>query len=116
MIGRGLAKTFEKAMTVQDNASKAYLARVEKSFRRDYEGELPASLVVPSSDATWLEQDKTPNPARIAPLLSLPTKSFEISLQQIPAHGATDLQRHAHEAVHYVRSGHWLFGDRRHAP
>jgi hypothetical protein len=55
---------------VQDNASKAYLARVEKSFRRDYEGDLPASLVIPSSDATWLEQDKTPNPARIGPLLA----------------------------------------------
>lgn len=36
-------------MATQDNASKAYLARIEKSFRRDYEGEL--SLVVPSSDA-----------------------------------------------------------------
>jgi quercetin dioxygenase-like cupin family protein len=97
---------FEKEMAVQDNASKAYLARVEKSFRRDYDGELPAPLVVPSSDATWLEPDRIPNPARIGPLLSLPTKSFEISLQQIPGHGATDLQRHAHEAVHYVRSGH----------
>ena len=68
--------------------------------------ELPAALVVPSSAATWLEPDRISNPARIGPLLSLPTKSFEISLQQIPGRGATDLQRHAHEAVHYVRSGH----------
>lgn len=91
---------------MQGNASKAYLARIKKSFRRDYDGELPAPLVVPSSDATWLEPDRIPNPARIGPLLSLPTKSFEISMQQIPGHGATDLQRYAHEAVHYVRSGH----------
>jgi hypothetical protein len=45
-------------MAVQDNASQAYLARVEKSFRRDYDGELPAPLVVPSSDATWLEPQR----------------------------------------------------------
>jgi hypothetical protein len=101
-----LAKALEKEMAVQDNATKAYLARVEKSFRRDYDGELPSPLVVPSSDAKCLEPDRIPNPARIGPLLSLPTKSFEISLQQIPGHGATDLQRHAHEAVHYVRLGH----------
>jgi hypothetical protein len=67
---------------MQDNASDAYLARVEKSFRRDYDSELPTP---PSSDATWLEPDKISNPARIGPLLSLPSKSFEVSLQQIPS-------------------------------
>jgi hypothetical protein len=52
---------------VQDNASKVYLAPAEKSFRRDYDGELPVPLVVPSSEATWLEPDRIPNPAGIGP-------------------------------------------------
>ena len=55
---------------MQDNASEAYLARVGKSFRLNYDSELPAPLVVPSSDATWLEPDKIRNP-RIELLLSL---------------------------------------------
>ena len=37
-----MAKALREEMAVQDKASKAYLARVEKSFRRDYDGELPA--------------------------------------------------------------------------
>jgi mannose-6-phosphate isomerase-like protein (cupin superfamily) len=100
-----LAKTLEKAMAVQDNASKAYLALVERSFRRDYERELPASPVVPSSDATWLERDKTPNPARSpcfhcrqSPSRSACRKSLRMPR---PTCSAT-----LHEAVHYLRSGH----------
>jgi hypothetical protein len=65
-------------MAVQDN-EQGVSGAGEKSFRCDYDCELPAPLVVPSSDVTWLEPDRIPNPARFGPLLSLLTKSFEIN-------------------------------------
>ena len=82
-----------------------YLDRIKRSFEPNYDGNLPSDLVVSSESADWLDPGRISNPARIGPLLSLPTRSFEISLQQIGGLTATDLQRHAHEAVHYVVTG-----------
>jgi quercetin dioxygenase-like cupin family protein len=82
-----------------------YLDRIKRSFEPNYDGNLPSDLVVSSESADWLDPKQVSNPARIGPLLALPTRSFEISLQQIAGSTATDLQRHAHEAVHYVVAG-----------
>jgi quercetin dioxygenase-like cupin family protein len=84
---------------------ESYLTRIKRSFDANHEENLPADLVVSSDSAEWLDAAQISNPARIGPLLSLPTRSFEISLQEIAASTATDLQRHAHEAVHYVVAG-----------
>ena len=70
---------------MQDNASNAYLARVEKSFRRDYDGELSAPLVVPSSDATWLEPDRIPNPARTGPCFRCRQSPSRSACSKFPA-------------------------------
>jgi quercetin dioxygenase-like cupin family protein len=82
-----------------------YLGRIKRSFDPNYDGNLPSQLVVSSDSADWLDPAQVSNPARIGPLLALPTRSFEISLQELPGSTATDLQRHAHEAVHYVVAG-----------
>jgi quercetin dioxygenase-like cupin family protein len=82
-----------------------YLARIKKSFDLNYDENLPPELVVSSDSADWLDTVQISNPARIGPLLSLPTRSFDVSLQEIAGSTATDLQRHAHEAVHYVVAG-----------
>ena len=82
-----------------------YLGRIKRSFDPNYDKNLPSDLVVSSDTANWIDPAQLSTPARIGPLLALPTRSFEISLQELPAFGATDLQRHAHEAVHYVVAG-----------
>jgi gentisate 1,2-dioxygenase len=60
-------------------------------------------LVVREEDLVWYEP--ADNPARLAPVLSAPMKSFELFLQEFVPGGASDMQRHHHEAVHYVISG-----------
>ena len=85
--------------------TEEYLTRIKKSFDPNYDENLPPNLVVSSDRVDWLDPTQLSNPARIGPLLALPTRSFEISLQEIPGSNATDLQCHAHEAVHYVVAG-----------
>jgi gentisate 1,2-dioxygenase len=70
-------------------------------------------LVVREQDLVWYEP--ADNPARLAPVLAAPMKSFELFLQEFVPGGASDMQRHHHEAVHYVISGRGYseIGDRR---
>lgn len=70
-------------------------------------------LVVREQDLTWYEP--ADNPARLAPVLGTPIKSFEMFLQEFAPGGSSDMQRHHHEAVHYVLSGagYSEIGDRR---
>jgi quercetin dioxygenase-like cupin family protein len=60
-------------------------------------------LVVREKDLAWY--DPADNPTRLAPVLGLPIKSFELFLQEFEPGGSSDMQRHHHEAVHYVLSG-----------
>lgn len=69
-------------------------------------------LVVREEDLVWFEP--ADNPARLAPVLGTPIKSFEMFLQEFVPGGTSDMQRHHHEAVHYVLEGrgHSEIGDR----
>ena len=70
-------------------------------------------LVIREADLAWYEP--ADNPARLAPVLRAPMRSFELFLQEFTPGGASDMQRHHHEAVHYVISGHGYseIGERR---
>jgi quercetin dioxygenase-like cupin family protein len=70
-------------------------------------------LVVHEEDLVWF--DSAHNPARLAPVLGAPVRSFEMFLQEFVPGGSSDMQRHHHEAVHYVLSGrgHSEIGDGR---
>ena len=74
---------------------------------KDYDPEraMPDSLVTSPDSARWLDPEITGNPSRIGVLVDVPARSMEFYLQEIPAHNATDLQRHVHESVHYVTEG-----------
>ena len=63
------------------------------------------SLVIRGSSLKWFDGGSLGNPSKIAPVLDLPVKSFEVFIQEIPAGGASDMQRHQHETVHIVTSG-----------
>jgi quercetin dioxygenase-like cupin family protein len=71
-------------------------------------------LVIHEKDLLWFSSAH--NPARLAPVLDAPMKTFELFLQEFPAGGSSDMQRHHHEAVHYViaGSGYSEIGDQRH--
>lgn len=70
-------------------------------------------LVVREQDLAWY--GPVDNPTRLAPVLGTPIKSFELFVQDFAPGGSTDMQRHHHEAVHYVLSGSGYseIGDRR---
>lgn len=69
-------------------------------------------LVVHEKDLLWF--DSAHNPAKLAPVLGTPIKAFELFLQEFQPGSASDMQRHHHEAVHYVLagSGYSEIGDR----
>jgi quercetin dioxygenase-like cupin family protein len=71
-------------------------------------------LVVHEKDLIWYEP--ADNPARLAPVLGTSIRSFEMFLQEFVPGGSSDMQRHHHEAVHYVLAGHGYseIGDSRH--
>jgi gentisate 1,2-dioxygenase len=71
----------------------------------DPERRMPKDLVVSADSAHWLDSAKIGNPCRIGALFSVPAKTMEFYLQEIPAGEASDLQRHAHESIHYVTEG-----------
>jgi gentisate 1,2-dioxygenase len=60
-------------------------------------------LVVHEADLVWFESAH--NPARLAPVLASPMRTFELFLQDFEPGSASDMQRHHHEAVHYVLAG-----------
>ncbi|MFS7877554.1 cupin domain-containing protein [Streptomyces asiaticus] len=87
---------------------------------------VPAStlrpLVVRASELEPLPADQIHNPTQLSIAGRLPTTTFEIFRQTIPAGMSSDMQRHHHETVHYVISGsghsevedevvHWSTGD-----
>lgn len=62
-------------------------------------------LVVRGEQLHWFEAGQLGNPSRLAPVVELPTRTFDLFLQEIPPSQATDLQRHMHETVHIVLEG-----------
>ncbi len=95
----------------------AELARLRATIKKQREP-LPRTpehpeLVVHESDLVWYEP--ADNPARLAPVLGTPIKTFEMFLQEFVPGGSSDMQRHHHEAVHYVLAGDGYseIGDRR---
>lgn len=62
-------------------------------------------IVVRADELEALPGDATHNPSSLSIAAALPTTTFEIFRQTIPAAGSSDMQRHHHETVHYVISG-----------
>ena len=62
-------------------------------------------LVVHADELEPLPADQVHNPSALAVAGRLPTTTFEIFRQTIPAGSSSDMQRHHHETVHYVIAG-----------
>jgi quercetin dioxygenase-like cupin family protein len=62
-------------------------------------------LVVRSDDLQRLPADQVHNPSELSIAGTLPTTTFELFRQVIPAGLSSDMQRHYHETVHVVLSG-----------
>jgi mannose-6-phosphate isomerase-like protein (cupin superfamily) len=62
-------------------------------------------LVVHASELAPLPADQVHNPSELAIAGALPTTTFELFRQVIPAGLSSDMQRHHHETVHFVISG-----------
>jgi gentisate 1,2-dioxygenase len=62
-------------------------------------------LVVHADELQPLPADQVHNPSALSIAGQLPTTTFEIFRQVIPAGESTDMQRHHHETVHFVISG-----------
>jgi quercetin dioxygenase-like cupin family protein len=62
-------------------------------------------IVVRAAELERLPADQVHNPTELHIAGRLPTTTFEIFRQTIPAGLSSDMQRHYHETVHYVISG-----------
>jgi gentisate 1,2-dioxygenase len=62
-------------------------------------------LVVRAGELEQLPAGQVHNPSRLAIAGRLPTTTFELFRQTIPAGQSSDMQRHDHETVHYVLAG-----------
>src|SRR6201996_8370377 len=62
-------------------------------------------VVVHAAELETLPAGQVHNPTTLAIAGRLPTASFELFRQTIPAGQSSDMQRHYHETVHYVISG-----------
>jgi gentisate 1,2-dioxygenase len=62
-------------------------------------------VVVHAAELEPLPADQVHNPTKLSIAGRLPTTTFEIFRQTIPAGLSSDMQRHHHETVHYVISG-----------
>jgi mannose-6-phosphate isomerase-like protein (cupin superfamily) len=62
-------------------------------------------LVVHADDLQRLPADQVHNPTELSIAGTLPTATFELFRQVIPAGLSSDMQRHHHETVHFVISG-----------
>lgn len=62
-------------------------------------------IVVRAAELERLPADQVHNPTELSIAGRLPTTTFEIFRQTIPAGLSSDMQRHYHETVHYVISG-----------
>jgi gentisate 1,2-dioxygenase len=93
-------------MDAQDPLMEAFFGKLKHIANYDPERDMPDRLEVHSDEAHWIGEDITHNPGRIGCLPALPAKAIEVFLQDIPAGGTSDLQRHTHETIHYVLEGH----------
>jgi quercetin dioxygenase-like cupin family protein len=62
-------------------------------------------VVVRAAELETLPAGQVHNPSTLSIAGRLPTSTFEIFRQTIPAGLSSDMQRHYHETVHYVISG-----------
>jgi gentisate 1,2-dioxygenase len=62
-------------------------------------------LVVHDKDLERLPAAEIHNPTELRIAGTLPTSTFELFRQVIPAGGSSDMQRHYHETVHFVIAG-----------
>jgi len=62
-------------------------------------------VVVHAAELETLPAGQIHNPTTLAIAGRLPTTTFEIFRQTIPAGESSDMQRHYHETVHYVIAG-----------
>src|ERR1700753_822549 len=62
-------------------------------------------IVVHAAELEPLPADRVHNPTTLAIAVALPTATFEIFRQPIPAGLSSDMQRHYHETVHFVIAG-----------
>ncbi|MCU7723908.1 cupin domain-containing protein [Actinoplanes sp. KI2] len=62
-------------------------------------------IVVHDHELQTLPAAQVHNPSELRIAGTLPTRTFEIFRQTIPAGLSSDMQRHYHETVHYVISG-----------
>jgi quercetin dioxygenase-like cupin family protein len=62
-------------------------------------------VVVHAAELERLPADTVHNPSELSIAGRLPTVTFEIFRQVIPAGQSSDMQRHHHETVHYVIDG-----------
>jgi gentisate 1,2-dioxygenase len=62
-------------------------------------------VVVHADELEPLPAAQVHNPSKLAVAGRLPTTTFEIFRQTIPAGSSSDMQRHHHETVHYVIAG-----------
>jgi gentisate 1,2-dioxygenase len=62
-------------------------------------------LVVHAADMQPLPVGEVHNPSALSVAGDLPTTTFELFRQTIPAGGSSDMQRHHHETVHMVLAG-----------
>ena len=62
-------------------------------------------FVVHADELETLPAGQVHNPSKLSVAGKLPTTTFEIFKQTIPAGESTDMQRHHHETVHFVIAG-----------
>ena len=62
-------------------------------------------VVVHAAELETLPAGQVHNPTTLAIAGRLPTATFELFRQSIPAGQSSDMQRHYHETVHYVIAG-----------
>jgi mannose-6-phosphate isomerase-like protein (cupin superfamily) len=62
-------------------------------------------LVLPADELEPLPAGQVHNPTALSIAGRLPTTTFELFRQVIPAGESSDMQRHHHETVHFVISG-----------
>jgi quercetin dioxygenase-like cupin family protein len=62
-------------------------------------------LVVHADELQPLPAGEVHNPSKLSVVGDLPTRTFELFRQEIPAGESSDMQRHHHETVHFVISG-----------
>jgi len=79
----------------------AFLAGISDAVRPG--GARP--LVVHSGELQQLPADQVHNPSILSSAGAVPSTTFELFRQVIPAGLSSDMQRHYHETVHFVISG-----------